>query len=237
MYIINWDFNLGVIICSDDKGVMWVFIDLFFKVGGNMFGCGMGERLVVDFVNFNIIYFGVCSGNGLWKSIDGGVIFFKVIFFINVGFYIVDFSDFYGYNGDKIGFIFVIFDLILSVRNGVILCIFVGIVDNIIVFVYVFDDVGVIWVLVVGQFMKYFFYKCKFQLIEKVLYFIYSDGVGLYDGIFGGVYCYDFIISIWKDIIFVFGGDFFYGFGGLGFDMKKFGMFVVVSLNFWWLDV
>lgn len=34
---------------------------------------GTGERLAVDPKNSNILYFGARSGNGLWKSTDGGM--------------------------------------------------------------------------------------------------------------------------------------------------------------------
>lgn len=35
---------------------------------------GTGERLAFDPKNNNILYFAARSGNGLWKSTDGGVL-------------------------------------------------------------------------------------------------------------------------------------------------------------------
>ncbi|KAK4654727.1 Xyloglucanase [Podospora pseudocomata] len=236
MYTTNWDPNPGAIIRSDDKGATWVSTDLPFKVGGNMPGRGMGERLAVDPANSNIIYFGARSGNGLWKSTDGGATFSKVTSFTNAGSYIVDPSDLYGYNGDKIGLTFVTFDSTSSVRNGATSRIFVGTADNITASVYVSDDAGATWAPVAGQPTKYFPHKCKLQPTEKALYFTYSDGAGPYDGTSGGVYRYDLTTSTWKDITPVSGGDLFYGFGGLGLDMKKPGTLVVASLNSWWPD-
>ncbi|CAP66717.1 uncharacterized protein PODANS_4_7820 [Podospora anserina S mat+] len=236
MYTTNWDPNPGAIIRSDDKGATWVSTDLPFKVGGNMPGRGMGERLAVDPANSNIIYFGARSGNGLWKSTDGGATFSKVTSFTNAGSYIVDPSDLYGYNGDKIGLTFVTFDSTSSVRNGATSRIFVGTADNTTASVYVSDDAGATWAPVAGQPTKYFPHKCKLQPTEKALYFTYSDGAGPYDGTSGGVHRYDLTTSTWKDITPVSGGDLFYGFGGLGLDMKKPGTLVVASLNSWWPD-
>lgn len=66
-------------------GNTWAFSNLPFKVGGNMPGRGMGERLAVDPQNNKVIYFGARSGNGLWKSVDQGVTFNKVTSFTAVG--------------------------------------------------------------------------------------------------------------------------------------------------------
>lgn len=75
----------GSIISSADGGETWTFTDLPFKVGGNMPGRGMGERLAVDPNNNEIIYFGARSGNGLWKSTDQGATFTQVDSFTAVG--------------------------------------------------------------------------------------------------------------------------------------------------------
>ena len=48
-------------------------------------GRGMGERLAVDPKLNNIIYFGARSGNGLWKSTNTGVTWFKVTNFPDTG--------------------------------------------------------------------------------------------------------------------------------------------------------
>ena len=48
MYTNSWDPNNGAILRSSDKGATWQATALPFKLGGNMPGRGMGERLAVD---------------------------------------------------------------------------------------------------------------------------------------------------------------------------------------------
>ena len=48
LYTNSWDPNNGTILKSKDRGESFSFHPLPFKVGGNMPGRGMGERLVVD---------------------------------------------------------------------------------------------------------------------------------------------------------------------------------------------
>ena len=47
-YTNSWDPNNGTILKSADKGDSFTAIELPFKVGGNMPGRGMGERLAID---------------------------------------------------------------------------------------------------------------------------------------------------------------------------------------------
>lgn len=47
-YTNSWDSNNGNILKSTDQGNTWVAHPLPFKVGGNMPGRGLGERLVID---------------------------------------------------------------------------------------------------------------------------------------------------------------------------------------------
>ncbi|KAK3381496.1 hypothetical protein B0H63DRAFT_206398 [Podospora didyma] len=236
MYTNSWDPNQGSIVRSSDKGATWSTTELPFKVGGNMPGRGMGERLAVDPKNSNIVYFGARSGNGLWKSTDGGVSFTKVSSFTNTGTFIPDPTDVGGYNGDKIGLTFVTFDSTSGLTNGATSRIFVGTADNITASVYVSNDAGSTWAAVPNQPKTYFPHKCKLQPTEKALYLTYANGAGPYDGTMGAVYRYDIATGVWKDITPVSGSDLFYGFGGLGVDMLKPGTLVVASLNSWWPD-
>ncbi|KAH7635243.1 hypothetical protein B0T09DRAFT_379068 [Sordaria sp. MPI-SDFR-AT-0083] len=236
MYTNSWDPNNGAIIRSSDKGNTWSITELPFKVGGNMPGRGMGERLAVDPKNSKIIYFGARSGNGLYKSTDGGVTFSKVSSFTAVGDYIVDPSDSNGYNNDKQGLAFVTFDSTSATINGATSRIFVGSATNSTSSVWVSNDAGATWSAVAGQPGTYFPHKCKLQPTEKALYLTYSDGTGPYDGTAGGVYRYDIANGTWKNITPVSGSDLYFGFGGLGVDMQKPGTIMVASLNSWWPD-
>jgi xyloglucan-specific exo-beta-1,4-glucanase len=236
MYTNDWDPNPGAIIRSSDKGATWEVADLPFKVGGNMPGRGMGERLAVDPANSDILYFGARSGNGLWKSTDAGVTWAQVESFTNTGTLIPDPSDVGGYNGDIVGLAFVTFDSTSPVADGATSRIFVGTADNITASVYVSEDAGVTWAPVADQPTTYFPHKCKLQPEEKALYLTYSDGPGPYDGAKGAIYRYDLTTSTWKDITPVSGGDLTFGFGGVALDMQKPGTLLVATLNSWWPD-
>lgn len=231
MYTNSWDPNNGAIIRSSDKGATWTSTTLSFKVGGNMPGRGTGERLAVDPQNSKILYFGARSGNGLWKSTDSGATWSKVSSFSAVGTYVPDASDPNGYNSDIQGLTFVTFDSTSATVNGATSRIFVGTADNTTASVYVSEDAGATWSAVAGQPGKYFPHKCKLQPQEKALYLTYADGTGPYDGTSGAVWRFDIAAGTWKDITPVTGDDLYYGFGGLGVDMKSPGTLVVASLN------
>lgn len=78
---------------SPDQGNTWTTTTtLPFKVGGNMPGRGMGERLVIDPNNNSILYLGARSGNGLWVSKDAAATWSHVTSFPDPGTYIADAS-------------------------------------------------------------------------------------------------------------------------------------------------
>ncbi|MEU4407538.1 hypothetical protein AB0F88_23695 [Streptosporangium sp. NPDC023963] len=70
---VHQDPDNGAVLRSYDKGDTWRTTVLPFHLGGNMPGRTMGERLAVDPNNDNILYLAAPSGNGLWRSTDGGV--------------------------------------------------------------------------------------------------------------------------------------------------------------------
>ncbi|KAL2150825.1 hypothetical protein VTH82DRAFT_7388 [Thermothelomyces myriococcoides] len=236
MYTNDWDPNKGSIIRSSDRGATWEVSELPFKVGGNMPGRGMGERLAVDPANSDILYFGARSGNGLWKSTDGGVTWAQVESFTNVGTYVPDPSDASGLNSDVIGLAFVTFDSTSDVVDGATSRIFVGTADNETASVYVTEDAGATWSPVEGQPGTFFPHKCVLQPEEKALYLSYSDGAGPYDGTLGAVYRYDLASGNWTDITPASGEDLYFGFGGLSVDLQKPGTLIVATLNSWWPD-
>ena len=71
-YTNDWDPNNGAILRSRDRGRSFKVSPLPFKVGGNMPGRGMGERLAIDPNRNSILYLGAPSGHGLWRSGDSG---------------------------------------------------------------------------------------------------------------------------------------------------------------------
>lgn len=67
----------GAIISSDDYGRTWSRFDAPFSCGSNHSGRGAGERMKVDPINNNNVYFGT-RDSGLWKSQNFGKNWFRV---------------------------------------------------------------------------------------------------------------------------------------------------------------
>jgi hypothetical protein len=139
-YTISWEANNGAILYSDDKGDTWGIAELPFKLGGNMPGRGMGERLVVNPADNAELYLGAPSGNGLWRSKDYGRTWGKVENFPNVGNFVIDPDN--EYLSDNQGVIWIDFDQI----GGKI---YVGVADPADP-LYVSEDGGATWQAVPG---------------------------------------------------------------------------------------
>ncbi|KAJ3506061.1 hypothetical protein NLJ89_g7083 [Agrocybe chaxingu] len=236
MYTNSWDPNNGQILRSTDTGATFTASNLPFKVGGNMPGRGMGERLVVDPNSNNILFFGARSGNGLWKSADYGATWAKVSSFTSTGTYIPNPSDSSGYNSDRVGLAWVTFDQSSGSSGRATPRIFVGVVSNGTSNIFVTNDAGSTWSAVAGQNTAYFPHKGVISPSEKVLYVSYSDGAGPYDGTLGAVYKYDITAGTWTNITPVSGSDLYFGFGGVAVDLQKPGTIMVAALNSWWPD-
>jgi xyloglucan-specific exo-beta-1,4-glucanase len=99
MYTNSWDPNNGAILRSADRGATWQATPLPFKLGGNMPGRGMGERLAIDPSDNRVLYLGAPEGNGLWRSTDSGVSWSEVTAFPNPGNWAQDPNDPNGYLG------------------------------------------------------------------------------------------------------------------------------------------
>ena len=84
-YTNGWDPNNATIWRSKDFGTSFEKTKLPFKAGGNMYGRGLGERIVVDPNKPSLLYLGARSGNGLWKSTDYAATWAKVNSFTAVG--------------------------------------------------------------------------------------------------------------------------------------------------------
>ncbi|KAF8912846.1 hypothetical protein CPB84DRAFT_1700334 [Gymnopilus junonius] len=253
LYTNSWDPNNGQILISTDTGNTWTASSLPFKVGGNMPGRGMGERLAIDPNSNGILFFGARSGNGLWKSTNFGATWTKVTSFTNTGTYVPDPTDTTGYNSDKIGkknfftsFLFyllkvigiawVTFDSTSGNSGSATPRIFVGVASQGSNNVFVTNDGGSTWTAVAGQNTTYVPHKGVLSPEEKVLYVSYSNGAGPYDGTLGAVQKYDITSGVWTDITPVSGSDLYFGFGGVAVDLQKPGTIMVAALNSWWPD-
>ncbi|KAG9088864.1 Xyloglucanase, partial [Ceratobasidium sp. UAMH 11750] len=236
MYTNSWDPNNGQILRSTDYGKTWSVTKLSFKVGGNMPGRGIGERLAIDPNKNSILFFGARSGNGLWKSTDYGATFTKVTSFTNTGTYVADPSDSSGYNSDKTGLAWITFDSTSGKAGTATPRIFVGVANTGSASVFVSNDGGSTWSAVAGQPTTYMPHRGVLSPSEKVLYLSYNNNAGPYDGTLGAVFKYNIATSTWTDITPVTGSDLYFGFGGLSVDLQKPGTLMVAALNSWWPD-
>ena len=129
-YTNTWAPTNGAILKSTDKGATFTQVNLPFKVGGNMPGRGMGERLVVDPNKNSIIYLGARNGNGLWKSTDSGATWAKVTNFPDTGPFMGNANDPNGYLNQAIGVTWITFDKATGTAGNTTQTIYVGVAEN-----------------------------------------------------------------------------------------------------------
>lgn len=232
-YTNDWDTN-GQIMRSTDRGNTWQVTALPFKVGGNMPGRSMGERLTIDPNKNNILYFGARNGDGLWKSTDYGVTWAKVTSFTNTGTYVQDPTS--SYSNGIIGLSWITFDPRTGTSGNATQTIYVGVADkgN---SVYRSTDGGATWAAVAGQPTGFIPHHGELSSTGQ-LYITYNDGVGPYDGAKGDVWKFDTATGVWTNISPVpsTSADNYYGYGGLALDAQHPNTLMVSTLNSWWPD-
>ncbi|WP_025678910.1 X2-like carbohydrate binding domain-containing protein [Paenibacillus massiliensis] len=233
-YTNDWDPDNGYILRSTDRGNTWAETQLPFKVGGNMPGRSMGERLAVDPNKNNILYFGARSGNGLWKSTDYGATWTQVNAFPNPGTYIEVPGD--SYQGDIVGLSWITFDKSSSAPGTATQTIYVGVADKS-NSVFRSTDGGVTWTAIPGQPTGYIPHHGVLSA-NGDLYISYIDGAGPYRGEKGAVWKLDTATGVWTDVSPLKSNDpdLHFGFGGLTVDAQNPDTVMVASLNAWWPD-
>lgn len=234
MYTNEWDHNNGNVLISTDRGNSFVASPLPFKVGGNMPGRSMGERLVIDPNRNNILYLGARSGNGLWRSTNFGQTWSKVTSFPNPGTYIPVPGD--SYQGDIMGIAWIAFDRSTGSPGSATQTIYVGVADpsnNI----FRSTDGGVTWQAVPGQ-PTGFLPHHGVLAVSGILYVNYSNDVGPYGGSKGQVWKLDTSTGVWTEISPVDSDseDNWFGYGGLAVDPQDPDTLMVSSMNAWWPD-
>ncbi|KAJ1565440.1 hypothetical protein HK096_002785 [Nowakowskiella sp. JEL0078] len=229
-YTNSWDPNNGTVLRSDNQGSTWSRYRLPFKVGGNMPGRGMGERIAVDPNNNNILYLGARSGNGLWKSTNAGQTWSKVSNFPVTGTFAEDPTNDYG--KDPLGISWIKFDD-KSKKNGKSQTIYVMAAETSVAPIYVSKDAGLTWSVVAGQPIGYLPHRAAVAP-DGNFYLSYSNQGGPYDGTLGYVYKYSPSSGNWTDITPVRGSSF--GYGGITVDRLNPKTIMVAALNQWWPD-
>ncbi|MDH2424692.1 cellulose binding domain-containing protein [Sphaerisporangium sp. TRM90804] len=236
MYTNSWDPNNGAVLRSGDKGATWQASRLPFKLGGNMPGRGMGERLAVDPNRNSVLYLGAPSGNGLWRSTDSGVTWSKVTSFPNPGTYVQSPGD--AYLGDNQGVVWVTFDKRTGSAGTTTRTIYVGVADKANT-VYRSTDGGATWARVAGQPTGYIAHKGVLDTANGYLYIATSDTGGPYEGSKGDVWRYATATGAWTQISPVpsSSADDYFGYSGLTVDRQRPGTLMVATQISWWPDV
>jgi hypothetical protein len=234
----SWDPNFGAVLRSGNRGRTWKVSPLPFRLGGNMPGRGMGERLAIDPNRNNILYLGVRGGYGLWSSTDSGATWAQVTSFPNVGDFVPDPSDVGGYNGDNQGVLQVVFDQRSGGSGQASQTIYVTVADkqNIL---YRSTDAGATWAPVPGAPTGYLPHKAVFDHAGGYLYLATSDTAGPYDGARGDVWKLDTASGTWTCVSPVpssNSGDYF-GYSGLSIDRQRPGTIMVATQISWWPDI
>lgn len=264
LYTNSFTTQNGAILRSDDEGNTFQVTPLPFKVGGNMPGRGMSERLAVDPNNDAILYYGTRSGHGLWKSTNFGVTWSQVTNFPDTGPYSESASDSSGYLSDPDGDVWVTFDPSTGKAGSATQTIYVGVADNRSGAdnIYRSTDGGTTWAAIPGEptcsvagttvtcsggatwstgtdnTTGYLPHQGKLDS-SGTLYVTYSDFDGPYNGDHGDVWKFVPGTGTWTLISPVLGSDTaddYFGYGGLAVDMEHPGTIVVASVNSWWPD-
>jgi photosystem II stability/assembly factor-like uncharacterized protein len=186
-YTNSWDPGNGAVLRSADRGATWRRADLPFKLGGNMPGRGMGERLAVDPHRGSVLYLGAPSGKGLWRSTDTGATWSQVTSFPNPGNYAQDPSDTSGYASDNQGIVWVTFDGSTGTAGTATGTLYAGVADKENA-VYRSTDAGATWHRLPGQPTGLLAHKGVLDEATGHLYLAYSDTGGPYDGGKGAVW-------------------------------------------------
>ncbi len=261
-YTNAWTSMNGVILRSTDQGNTFQQTAMPFKMGGNMPGRGMSERLAIDPNDNAILYFGARSGNGLWKSGDYGVTWSKVSNFPDTGPFVEVAGD--AYQGDPLGIVWVTFDPATGTAGNPTQTIYVGVGDNSsgASNIYRSTNGGATWAAIPGQPVSTVsgttvtmtggatwstssnattgFLPHQGKLDSAgTLYVTYSDWDGPYNGGHGDVWKFVPSTATWTKISPIAGSDSaddYFGYGGLAVDMQHPGTLVVASVNSWWPD-
>ncbi|MHA5047224.1 cellulose binding domain-containing protein [Streptomyces sp. SD15] len=234
-YTNSWDPGNGAVLRSSDRGASWQKADLPFKLGGNMPGRGMGERLAVDPHKNSVLYLGAPSGKGLWRSTNSGASWSQVTNFPNVGNYVQDPTDTSGYASDNQGIAWVTFDESTGTPGNATQTLYVGVADRDNA-VYRSTDAGATWSRLAGQPTGYLAHKGVLDATNGYLYLAYSDKGGPYDGGKGQLWRYATGTGTWTNISPVAEADTYYGFSGLTVDRQHPGTVMATAYSSWWPD-
>ncbi|GHU52399.1 sialidase [Clostridia bacterium] len=216
-YTNSWTNMNGYILRSDDYGETWEKTEMPFKMGGNMPGRGMGERLVVDPNANNVLYFGARGmaskgekDGSLWKSVDYGETWTEITNIPVSGSYVEDAS--YEYSADPQGVVWITPDKHSSTKGTACQTLYVGIADKTCPVIMTTDG-GKTWKAATNQPTEVTIPKLNNETTltvgiphhgvltdNGILYITYSDRAGPYQSDDGAVYKCDTATMTWTNI-------------------------------------
>lgn len=237
LYTNAWDGLNGVILTSDNQGVTWTKTVMPFKIGGNMPGRGMGERLAYDPNNDSIMFYAASDGNGLWKSSNGGINWAQVTAFPNPGNWSPQATDPIDIYNRTPGVVWVAFDKRAGTLGNATQTIYVGVADkdN---GVYVSNNGGASWSRLAGQPTGFL---CHRGIVEPSLGYLYTtwnDSAGPFDGGKGDVWKYSIASATWTRISPVPSTDpgMGWGYNGIAIDRSNPSTLMVGTQSSYWPD-
>ncbi|WP_150240465.1 cellulose binding domain-containing protein [Nocardiopsis quinghaiensis] len=237
-YTNDWDPENGAILRSEDRGETWDVTELPFKLGGNMPGRGLGERLAVDPNDNSVVYFGARGGHGLWRSTDHGATWAEVEAFPNPGDYVQDPSDETGMMSDVTGVTWVDFDPRSGGDGSVTQDVYVGVAD-LEDPVHRSQDGGRTWESVPGAPTGHLPAHSVVDHEGGQLYMATTSTPGPYDGDSGDVWRMDLATGEWTNVSPVPSSseDNYFGYGGLTIDRQDPDTLMVATQISWWPDI
>ncbi|MBW8781699.1 MAG: RICIN domain-containing protein [Verrucomicrobia bacterium] len=237
LYTNAWDPLNGVILTSGNRGVTWTKTVMPFKIGGNMPGRNMGERLAYDPNNDSILFYAASDGNGLWKSSDGGITWAQVTSFPNPGNWSPAATDSNDIFNRTPGVVWVAFDKRTGTQGNATQTLYVGVADKNNA-IYVSTNGGTSWSRLAGQPTGFL---CHRGIVEPSLGYLYTtwnDSGGPFDGGKGDVWKYSIASATWTRISPVPSSDSSLGWGydGIAIDRSNPSTLMVGTQSAYWPD-
>lgn len=231
LYTQSWGAN-GAMLVSSDQGAHFTAHPLSFKVGGNMDGRNVGERLQVDPNKGSILFYGTRndstqpSTNGLWTSTDSGSTWSRVS-----GFNVLTSDD------TGAGVAFLVFHKPSSAAGSPTKTLFAGVSTGTAASsLYKSTDGGATWAPVSGGPAAGMMPQRGLIGPDGNLYITYGNAIGPGGMTAGQVWKYSISLGTWQNITPTDPYHYPSGYSGLALDPQKPGTLVVMTMDHWWPD-
>ncbi|MFC3653271.1 hypothetical protein ACFONN_17045 [Dyella humi] len=229
LYTQSWAPN-GAVLVSSDQGAHFTSHPLSFRVGGNVDGRNVGERLQVDPNKGSVLFYGTfnaanqASTNGLWTSTDSGSTWSHVSGFNALS------SD-----GTGAGVAFVAFYKPSSGAGSPTKTIFAGVSTSTAASsLYKSTDGGTTWAPVAGGPAAGMLPQRGMIGPDGNLYITYGNAIGPNGMTAGQVWKYSIGLNTWQNITPTDPYNYPSGFSGLSVDPEKPGTVIVMTMDHWW---